>query len=166
MQVDIVLHGETNTRSTALHAALLAPAHARMLGHSTRGRCDPLELQVGAKLHVLVALPSLLRAYCFWLWLSHLPNCSASLLLQLPGWDAATTAVLFPEGPDTPAVGSASCPAFQTLVVLESSWRKARSMLQHPRLAGLPRVQLPPEACRDSGAAVCLGCCWPPSSCG
>jgi hypothetical protein len=26
----------------------------------------------------------------------------------------------------------------------ESNWRKARGLLQHPKLAGLPRVQLPP----------------------
>lgn len=44
----------------------------------------------------------------------------------------------------------------QTLVVLESSWRKARGLLQHPQLARLPRVQLPPEACGDSGALPLL----------
>ena len=27
----------------------------------------------------------------------------------------------------------------------ESNWRKARGLLRHPRLAGLPRVQLPRE---------------------
>ncbi|PRW45219.1 DTW domain-containing 1 [Chlorella sorokiniana] len=116
VKVDIVLHGETSTRSTALHAALLAPAQVRVFRHdagSSRRRCDPLDL-------------------------------------QLPDWDAATTAVLFPEGPNTPAVGSSSCPPFQTLVVLESSWRKAKGLLAHPQLARLPRVQLPPEACGGS----------------
>ena len=40
------------------------------------------------------------------------------LCLQLPEWDPASTAVLFPEGPDTPAVGDPACPPFQQLVVL------------------------------------------------
>lgn len=31
-QVDIVQHGETNARSTALHAALLAPADVTLVG--------------------------------------------------------------------------------------------------------------------------------------
>ena len=75
MQVDIVINGETNTRSTALHAALLAPSHVRVFGHSTRGRCDPLELQVSAKFARISALPSL-RACCC-LRFSRLSSCAA-----------------------------------------------------------------------------------------
>lgn len=47
LQVDIVQHGETNARSTALHAALLAAADVRLHRHagtSTTRRCDPLDL--------------------------------------------------------------------------------------------------------------------------
>ena len=79
-------------------------------------------------------------------------------LLQLPDWDAATTAVLFPKGPNTPSLGSSSCPVLRTLVVLESNWHKARVLLQHPQLARLPRVQLPPEACYESGALRLVPC--------
>ncbi|PSC70879.1 DTW domain containing [Micractinium conductrix] len=113
LRLHILQHGETNARSTALHAALMAPADVQLhrhAGSTTSRRCDPLAL-------------------------------------QLPEWDPASTAVLFPEGPDTPAVGDPACPPFQQLVVLESNWRKARGLLRHPRLAGLPRVQLPREVC-------------------
>ena len=38
-------------------------------------------------------------------------------------------------------------PAFPPPLPAESTWKKVRSLLRHPKLAGLRRVQLPPEAC-------------------
>ncbi len=47
LQIDIVLHYETNTRSTALHAALLAPAQVRVFRHAgSSKRRDASKLQV------------------------------------------------------------------------------------------------------------------------
>ncbi|KAI3426391.1 hypothetical protein D9Q98_008762 [Chlorella vulgaris] len=107
VQFDVVQHGETNARSTALHAAILAAADVTVYRHAskTSRRCSPLNL-------------------------------------LLPEYTAGPVVVLFPEGPHTPVIGH--CPPFERVVVLESNWRKARGLLQHPKLAGLPRVQLPP----------------------
>jgi hypothetical protein len=38
-------------------------------------------------------------------------------------------------------------PAFPPPLPAESTWKKVRPLLRHPKLAGLRRVQLPPEAC-------------------
>ena len=94
-QIDIVQHGETNARSTALHAALLAAADValhRYADSKTSRRCDPLDL-------------------------------------QLPDFDAATTVVLFPEGPQTDVVGQ--CPPFERVVVL-GRWVSGRAAGMRP----------------------------------
>ena len=49
LRLHILQHGETNARSTALHAALMAPADVQLhrhAGSTTSRRCDPLALQV------------------------------------------------------------------------------------------------------------------------
>eukprot|EP00884_Botryococcus_braunii_P012690 jgi/Botrbrau1/21421/Bobra.0216s0036.1 len=63
------------------------------------------------------------------------------LSLELPDYDLETTVVLFPEGKETDVVGQ--CRPFQRVVLLEGSWRKARTLLSHPKLQPLRRVQLP-----------------------
>lgn len=65
--------------------------------------------------------------------------------LSLPDYDPATTVVMFPEAKDTPVLTSTSSlpEAVTKVVVLEGTWRKARHLLNHPKLRGLPRMQLP-----------------------
>lgn len=44
---------------------------------------------------------------------------------------------------DTEVVGQ--CKGFSRVVVLDGTWPKARGLLQHPKLQGLRKVQLPPN---------------------
>lgn len=180
VQIDIVMHGETNAQSTGTHACMVAPDCVKLWRHQDgkghHRRQDPLKL-------------------------------------DLPDWDPATTAILFPESKHTPVVGkhgrlivphgapndaaveghtqhssqgaaqctalSSGCPAainnavscngsccagssmssttqqehrssatsthfsYTRIVVLDGNWVKARGLLRHPKLAMLPRVQLP-----------------------
>lgn len=190
IQVHIVVHGETNAQATGTHAAVLAPQCVTLWRHND-----------GTSHH----------------------RRQPAHKLQLPDWDPKTTAVLFPESPDTPVVGlwgrleqaqyqqllqqqakraqqqqqanqqvgaveqqregtciaavtqvrellqelrlscSADAPLLSSLlpplrqqqqqqqlfpykavVILEGNWAKARVLLRHPKIASLPRIQLPP----------------------
>uniref|UniRef100_A0A383VAL2 tRNA-uridine aminocarboxypropyltransferase 1 n=1 Tax=Tetradesmus obliquus TaxID=3088 RepID=A0A383VAL2_TETOB len=192
VDVHIVMHGESNAQATGTHAAVLAPQCVTLWRHNNGT--------------------------------SHHRRQPASKLL-LPDWDPATTAVLYPESPETPVVGlwgwlehhgnskqqqqqvgevdsggaehaaeqqqlltalqQLSCsPAdaalaaaaaaqggsgsaaaggpdavttssssssgqqvspfpYKAVVILEGNWAKARTLLKHPKLASLPRLQLP-----------------------
>ncbi|KAF6263866.1 hypothetical protein COO60DRAFT_1634801 [Scenedesmus sp. NREL 46B-D3] len=193
------MHGESNAQATGTHAAVLAPQCVTLWRHNDGT--------------------------------SHHRRQPASKL-QLPDWDPQSTAVLYPESPETPVVGlwgrleqhgsgrqedkqhrhqqgqgqnegvwnartrqlsehqtqqqpaaellllsalqqlacgsqrrsttsggTSSSPAgsssdssgqqpsgfpYKSIVILEGSWAKARTLLKHPKLAALPRLQLPP----------------------
>jgi hypothetical protein len=196
VDVHIVMHGESNAQATGTHAAVLAPQCVTLWRHNDGT--------------------------------SHHRRQPASKL-QLPDWDPQTTAVLYPESPETPVVGlwgrleqhrsskhakkqqqqqgedgvhggvrqaveqqqhaaaeqqllvvlqqlacsdatTASCSftgsnssassltgssssssehaspfPYRTVIILEGNWAKARTLLKHPKLATLPRLQLPPN---------------------
>jgi hypothetical protein len=72
VEVHIVMHGESNAQATGTHAAVLAPQCVTLWRHNDGT--------------------------------SHHRRQPASNL-QLPDWDPVTTAVLYPESPETPVVG-------------------------------------------------------------
>lgn len=156
--MDIVQHGETNARSTALHAALLAPLDATIYRHPgsrTSRRCDLLDLPLPAydAATTVVLFPEE--------GADVVGRCAPFERVVVLGERARreggrqlAVVAAWHTGSTHPALCRCCHPPFLchlcTYLLAESSWKKARGLLHHPRLAPLRLVALPPEACAPS----------------
>ena len=134
--MDILQHGETNSKGTGVHAALLAPSHVRLFRHASgtthhrKQRQDSLQLPDYDEDTVVLFPESKVQPR-----LHHACNkLSWPILDDQPGMC---------EMQSTPVVGD--CQFFKRVIVLDGNWRKARNMLSHAKLQGLRRVQLPTD---------------------
>jgi hypothetical protein len=199
VKVHIVMHGESNAQATGTHAAVLAPQcvtlwrHNDGTSHHRRQPASKLQLPDWNPATTAVLYPESLQTPVVGLWGRLQQHGSSTqeekqqqqqqgkdevcggvrqaaaeqqLLVELRqlACSDATAASCSPSGSNatsssssssTSTTTSSSCSSssseaaspfpYRTVIILEGNWAKARTLLKHPKLAALPRLQLPPN---------------------